>query len=339
MRVSIGMKLQPGAWGGGNQFGISLAQYLKEQGVDVSFDLTDPRLDIIFLTEPRASLSISAYTDVEILRYLFFTNKYALVIHRINECDERKGTRGVNRRIMQANQCADHTVFISGWLRDLYFEQGFRSTAFEVLPNGANPEIFNSAGYNKWMGDGKLRFVTHHWGANFLKGFDIYSRLDRMLGAPEWRDKAEFTFIGNVPQGFKFVNSSHLPPQSGRVLADSIRKNHVYLTASQNEPAGMHHIEGAMCGLPLLYRESGALPEYCKGFGVPFTEGDFEQKFREMIHTYDHWADRMREYPYTSGYMSEQYYQLCLRLLDHRNEIVAQRKWQRRLLGFIKGLL
>ncbi|HLO13725.1 MAG TPA: hypothetical protein VK206_02775, partial [Anaerolineales bacterium] len=194
MKISIGMNLQPGAWGGGNQFGISFANYLKERGVEVSFDLKDPGLDIIYLTEPRTNLAISAYTDADIYPYLFFKNRKALVIHRINECDERKGTTGVNKRIMDANRCADHTVFISAWLKDLYFKQGLCPASFDVLPNGANPAIFNAEGYKKWTGAGKLRFVTHHWGANFLKGFDIYERLDKMLGEPAWRDRLEFTF-------------------------------------------------------------------------------------------------------------------------------------------------
>jgi len=30
-----------------------------------------------------------------------------------------------------------------------------------------------------------------------------------------------------------------------------------------NEPEEMRHIEGAMCGLPLLLRNSGALLKYC----------------------------------------------------------------------------
>jgi hypothetical protein len=308
---------------------------LEKQGVEISFDLQDPGLDIIFLTEPRKSLAISAFTDKEILRYLAFKNRRTIVIHRINECDQRKGTTGVNQRIIHANNCADHTVFISGWLRDLYGQEGFRPAHMDVLPNGANPEIFHSSGYEKWTGTGKLKFVTHHWGANFLKGFDIYERLDLLLGKPEWREKIEFTFIGNVPQDFKFTNSIHLAPQSGKELANSIRKNHIYLTASQNEPAGMHHIEGAMCGLPLLYRESGALPEYCQGFGIGFTAHNFEQKFGEMTASYSFWADKMKEYPYTSDYMCGKYYQLSLELLARRDEILAQRQWSRLIKAMI----
>ena len=37
----------------------------------------------------------------------------------------------------------------------------------------------------------------------------------------------------------------------------------------------MHHIEGILCGLPIIYRESGALPEYCKKYGISFKNEKF----------------------------------------------------------------
>jgi hypothetical protein len=328
-KISLGMNLQPGAWGGGNQFGHSLADYLRAKGIDVYFDLREPDLDLIVLTEPRSNLKISAYSDRNIVKYLLHKNRQAVVVHRINECDERKGTTGVNQRLMQANACADHTVFISTWLRDLFWGHGLRPSGCSVILNGANRRVFNAEGYQRWDRSGKIKLVTHHWGGGYLKGFGIYELLDRMLSEVPFKRKFEFTYIGNVPDGFRFANVSHVPPQSGVELAASIRSHHVYLTASQNEPAGMHHIEGAMCGLPLLYRESGALPEYCSGFGISFTTDNFEQKLQEMIDSYDHWAERMKDYPYTAERMCEDYYHLFLELLDRREAIVRQRKWQR----------
>ena len=51
---------------------------------------------------------------------------------------------------------------------------------------------------------------------------------------------------------------------SGHELADTIKGNHLYLTASINEPSGNHHIEALQCGLPILYLESGAPPNIVK---------------------------------------------------------------------------
>ena len=36
----------------------------------------------------------------------------------------------------------------------------------------------------------------------------------------------------------------------------------------------MHHIEGALSGLPLIFRKSGALPEYCSDYGIEFIDDD-----------------------------------------------------------------
>ena len=55
MVVSVGMRLQDGPWGGGNQFGSSLAAFLRARGIQVIFDLHHPAIDVILLTEPRVS--------------------------------------------------------------------------------------------------------------------------------------------------------------------------------------------------------------------------------------------------------------------------------------------
>jgi len=327
MKISIGMDLQPGPWGGGNQFGHSLVEYLRSKGVEVSFDLISADIDLIFLTEPRSHLRSSAYSDRDIAKYLLLKNREAVVLHRINECDERKGTTNVNRRLKNANQCADHTIFISTWLKELFFSQGLKSPGYQIILNGANQRIFNSNGYLRWDGKEKLRIVTHHWGGGYLKGFDIYGRIDAMLTESKWRDRIEFTYIGNIPEGFTFKNTTWTPPTSGVKLAETIRKHHIYISASQNEPAGMHHIEGALCGLPLLYRESGALPEYCNQFGISFHENNFEQKILEMVDLYDYYVDRMSDYPHTAERMCENYYGLFLDLLDRRKEILRQRRF------------
>ena len=330
MKVSIGINPQSGPWGGGNQALNALAEYLREKGVRVSFDLTDPDLDIILLAEPRTSLRISAYCDRDILEYLRRVNKKTLVVHRINECDERKGTTGVNKKLKHANLCADHTVFVSSWLRDLHCNQGFYSPSSSVILNGSDPTLFHPGGYQPWDGKETMRLVTHHWGAHWMKGFDVYERLDRLLKNPQFQNKISFTYIGNIPEGFSFQNAAYIKPKHGVQLASLLRQHHVYLTASRNEPGANHQNEGAQCGLPLLYRESGCLPEYCNGFGISFKEENFEAKLGEMISQYTSLTGLMKSYPHTAGRMCEQYYTLFVELLEKREEILKKRRWSRR---------
>lgn len=325
MKISIGMNLQPGPWGGGNQFGRAVVDRLRAAGHTVVFDLNAADLDIILLTEPRDTLKISAYTDRDILHYLQKVNADVVVVHRINECDERKGTTGVNARLIEANRCADHTVFVSSWLRDLFLAQGIGSRSYSVILNGSDRAIFHPDGYQRWDGRAPLRLVTHHWGASWLKGFDIYERLDALLGTDAYRDRLAFTYIGNLPEGFTFRHARYRTPLHGPELAAALREHHVYLTASQNEPGGNHQNEGACCGLPLLYRESGCMPEYCAGYGVSFTAETFEAALEEIAATYDTWAPRMEDYPHTADRTAAAYAALFEDLLARREAIVAAR--------------
>lgn len=327
MKVAIGAKIQNGPWGGGNQFANSLNNYLLQRGVNVVFDLKSKDVDIILLTEPRSNLKISAFSDIDIIKYLMNINKNAIVVHRINECDERKGTKMVNELLSLSNRCADYTVFISNWLREKLENQRPFSKKYSVVLNGADTNIFNNKKYIKWNKNEKIKIVTHHWGGNWMKGFDVYKHLDNLLGMQPYKDMMSFTYIGYLPNGFEFNNSTYIQPLSNNELAHCLSQHHIYLTGSQNEPAGMHHIEGALCGLPILYRNSGALPEYCNGYGVMFDSTDFEEKLWEIRAKYDFLVNRMKSYPYTADEMCKSYYDLFLQLLDQQEQLISQRIW------------
>lgn len=324
MKVAIGYHVQEGPWGGGNQFARSLAEALRNRGDTVYFDLAEPDIDLILLTDPRARSSTVSFGAGAILRYLLLRNPRAVVVQRVNECDERKDTRHMNGMLKRANYCADHTVFIASWLKGL--DVWRHEVPCSVILNGADARIFNSRSYQRWDGRQPLRLVTHHWGGNRMKGFDVYEKLDLMLGLDEWKGRIEFTYVGNVPAGFSFINARYLPPLQGEALARELSSHHVYLTASMNEPAGMHHIEGAMCGLPLIYRHSGALPEYCNGFGIGFDDHGFLPALQQMLGQYPNHADQMASYSRTAENMCGEYIALFDRMLMQRDVLLHDRR-------------
>lgn len=327
MKVAIGTRLRQGPWGGGNQFAASLTRYLQARGAEVSHELDRADLDIILLTEPRRSSATSAFNDVDILAYLSRVNPRALVVHRVNECDERKGTRVVNRRLAIANRCADQTVFVSTWLRNVLEQHGTRFVRPVVIRNGADRAAFRPRGV-MWNGSSPLKLVTHHWSNHWLKGFDIYARLDDLLGRPEYASRFSFTYIGRLPEGFQFRNTTVVPPLAGTELAGALAEHHVYLTASQNEPGGMHNVEGALCGLPLLYRRSGSVQEYSDGFGVSFDEASFQDALEAIRREYPVHKARMAEYPLDAERMGAAYLALFEDLLARRDDLVAERQWR-----------
>ena len=85
--------------------------------------------------------------------------------------------------------------------------------------------------------------------------------------------------------------------------------------------------------------ESGALPEYCNGFGISFTAENFEQRLKEMMTSYSHWAGRMKDYPHTAERMCESYYRLFMDLLERREKILQRRKWWRRPDRIVRMLM
>ncbi len=325
MKISIGTNIKEGPWGGGNLFAINLKQHLESSGHTVVNNLKDQDIDLILITEPRKTSESSAFTHSDVLKYLSFVKDDTLVVHRINECDERKGTNYVNKYLINANKVSDSTVFVSTWIKNLYFEQGLNHENRNVILSGANSEIFNRKNFEMWNGNNKIKIITHHWGANWNKGFDTYQKLDYMLNQKKWKEIFEFTYLGNLPKNFKFINATHLSPLSGLPLASEIKQHDIYITGSINEPSGNHHIEAAQCGLPLMYVNSGGIPEYCEGFGSQFNLENIEETLLFMIENYQSQFDNMKNYSRNSISMSLEYEDLFLGLFRNKKEILASR--------------
>lgn len=328
MKISIGTKIKDGPWGGGNLFAINLKNYLKKNGHLVVHDLNDDDIDIILITEPRRTSESSAYSDLEVKNYLKFRNYNSIVVHRINECDERKKTNYVNKYLINANKTADATVFVSNWLKNLYLNQGLASKNIKTIMSGSDSEIFNNSNLKRWNKSDVLKIVTHHWGGNWNKGFDIYSKLDKLLNQNQYKN-IEFHYIGNIPSNFKYKNMILHNPLSGLELSDKLKNNHIYITASLNEPSGNHHIEAAQCGLPILYINSGGIPEYCEGYGVMFNEENFEEQLNEIILNYETYFENLKNYKFNSLKMCNDYLLFFEELIRTKDTILKVRTLQK----------
>ncbi len=323
MKIAINFKPNKGSWGGGNQFVKSLIKGAYDESFQVIYDLKQKDIDIILITDPRSYNEEITFGSLDIFKYLLFVNKNAIVVHRINECDERKNTKHMNFLLKLANYFADHTVFISSWLKSLDIYH--KNISSSVILNGADQAIFNDCNNLEWNKEEKLRLVTHHWSGNKMKGFDIYQRIDNMLSTKKWNERIEFTYIGNLPKNFKFKKTIHILPKNGMALSKELSRHHVYVSASINEPAGMHHIEGILCGLPIVYKNSGALPEYCQEFGISFEDIDFTNALESMINEYNYFKLKIKEYPNNSSKMIKSYINLFNSLLKNKTKIISNR--------------
>ena len=310
MKISIGTKIKDGPWGGGNLFAINLSNFLESNGHQVVFDLKDNNIDLILITEPRKTSESSAFTHIDVQKYKKFVNSKVIVVHRINECDERKKTNYVNKYLIYANRIADQTVYVSKWLMDLYLNQGIKSIHNKVIYAGADEKIFFPTIKTGKKENKKLKICTHHWGDNWNKGFDAYLLLDGLLNNEYWKERIEFTYIGKVNKNANFKNTKLIKPISGETLANELRNHDLYITGSINEPSGNHHIEAAQCGLPIMFIDSGGVSEYCKDFGIEYNLDNFEQKLQEIINDFYIYQKKMINYPHTSTKMCTEYLEL-----------------------------
>ena len=328
MKVSIGSKIVEGPWGGGNLFAKNLSEFLLDRGHEVVYDLSHQDIDIILLTDPRSRReSSSTFNHKDIKRYLKYINPNSVVIQRINECDERKGTKNINTFYKNASEVADHIVFVSNWLMEIYLSLGLEKEKCSVVLAGANKNIFNANGRVVSKNPNVLKFVTHHWSDHWNKGFDIYKKLDQLINKKNSQYRLEFTYIGNLPNDLNLKNTIHIRPLSGLDLAAEIKCHDIYITASINEPSGNHHIEASQCGLPVLYLNSGGIPEYCEGFGVSFTGlDDFEDGLNEIINNYLSYSKKMESYPFNSIKMCEEFYELFERKVAEKSKNSVQNK-------------
>ena len=181
MKISIGANVVEGPWGGGNLFFRNFINYFNNLGNEVINDLSHDDIDIILLTDPRKDSVSSSFTHKDIEQYLKYVNNEALVVQRINECDERKSTQGLNDFYINANKVADHTVFVCSWILNIYKNLGINENKSSVFLGGGDSAVFNSENKIRWDKKEKVRLVTHHWSNNRNKGFEIYSQLDSIL--------------------------------------------------------------------------------------------------------------------------------------------------------------
>lgn len=311
LKIALGYEIKNGPWGGGNLFLRSFKEHFEGKGALCVSSLKDSP-DIVMIINPRSgTLSLR-----EIQRYKK-KNPKVIIIHRINETDKAKNTRVIEKLRFKANRVSDAVVFVSEWVRDYYIKQGFNAHfPNTVIKNGADESIFNSFGYTPWSPQEPMSVITHHWSDNRMKGIDIYEYFDNLLNDHWMRKRFEFTYIGKLPAGSTLKNTKYIPPLHGESLAQELKKHHVYLTAARWEACPMHPLEGASCGLPVLYiDEGGGTMECCEGFGIQFSKDTFAVGLFKMLQQYFELQPKMKDFPLKASAMTRGYEEFIVEVL------------------------
>lgn len=285
MKIHILYPFKDGPWGGANQFLHALRKFFSEKK---SYSKNAYQADIILFNLNPNSLVLLLSQIKQIKQ------KYAkkLLIVRID--GPVVLVRGkdliLDKCFFDFTKCfSDGVVYQSHWSKKNCFNLGMKKEYFDtVIINAPDPTIFNQSGRKPWSAGQKIRLIATSWSANWNKGFDVYQWLDENLDFSRY----EMTFIGNSP--IKFRNIHHIPPLPSRDLAKELKKNHIFITASKNDPCSNSLIEALHCGLPVMARNDGGHPEIVGGGGELFDRAeDIPHLIEKIVKEYERYQSRI----------------------------------------------
>jgi glycosyltransferase involved in cell wall biosynthesis len=254
-----------GPYGGGNLFVKAICEYAPKYGYRVTHHF-EANLDAILMIHPHRDELRVGIEEIAYYKNLYPKTK---IIHRINECDARKGTDHMDPFLRECSKITDISVFVSNWMED-YFSKYWWTNEKYVIYNGVDKDHFFK---QKKIDNGKINLVTHHWSNNPMKGFDIYDKLDEWVGENE---EYTFTYIGRERGTFK--NSKVVSPLFGKELGEELGKYDIYISASRFDPGPNHVIEALACQIPTYaHRDGGGAVEFA---GMDHVYGSFEDLIR-----------------------------------------------------------
>lgn len=280
------------AWGGGAHFVNACYCHITSHGHEVCKN-TDVRPDailIVGLDDDGNGLSASSA--------VMFKTLYApstKLILRVNENDERKGTKNVNKELLDLSRYVDGTVFVSHWLKEEFLKLGWACKNNTVIYNGVDREIYKPG---EKLGNGRINIVAHHWSSHPLKGSDIYEKLDEFVGVNS--DQFTFTYIGRTESRFKHTIVK--APMWGKAMGQELSRYDVYVSGSRNDPGPNHIVEGISCEIPTyVHKDGGGCVEFA---GQDHAYDDFDAlkqillsgNFKQNLNKFNDWKTCVNEY-------------------------------------------
>lgn len=287
MKLNILYNFKEGSWGGANQFLKALRDEFKDK--DVYTD--NPKEADVLLFNGYPFGSESFFTKVFNLKR---KNPNKIVIYRLDGPISlyRGKDVEVDKIIALFNKLfADGIIFQSNWSREKnedYF--GISAKYKTVINNAPDNAIFNKNNKKKFNPEGKIKLVATSWSSNWRKGFGIYKYLDENLDFSRY----EMTFVGNSPIEFK--NIKWIKPVSSTKLAEILKQQDIYVTASQNDPCSNSLVEALSCDVPAVVLKGGGHSELVKGGGELFNGAeDIIEKIAKVAENYNYYQSFIPE--------------------------------------------
>ena len=283
MKIYINRKPIQGPWGGGNKTVESLVSHLIECGDQVTFNILDNDIDIIFCMDPRPNDNQIWYQDFLTYR---LKNKKTKIVQRIGDVGTHSKPE-LTELVRQSSALSDYNIFPSKWAMNYI---NYNKNNYNIIPNRPQ-DIFYKFRKNRKLKE-KIKIVTHHWSTNPKKGFNFYKNIS------ENRPDIDFTYIGRLPEDLILENTNIIPPMTADSLSKKLPEYDIYLTASIEEAGANHVLEAMAAGLPVIYhKDGGSISEYCKEYGIEFSShNNINQKIDKMIRNFNQYKEKTMSY-------------------------------------------
>ena len=290
MKLAILYQFVEGPYGGGNQFLKALRAELKQQNAYAPSLTT---ADCVLVNANPGSLPY-------LLLRLLFIQKPVMI--RLDGPISLIRGKDKYVDILLAEFIDLHAsglVFQSQWSKEQNKKLfDIKAPLETVIYNAPDKHIFYPKKND--FPSKKIKIIAASWSSNSRKGFDIYTYLDTHLDFSRY----DMTFIGNSPIGFKNITTH--APVSSLELADILRTQDMYLTASQNDPCSNALLEALACGLPAVALAQGGHPELIQKGGKLFTgESDVIPAIDKVAKNLDHYRSLLPMYSIAA--VTEQY--------------------------------
>ena len=311
MRIYLNREPVKGPWGGGNKLVEVLTEKLENLGHRVDFVFRSD-VEVVFCFDPRPNKYGDTYE-----MFLDYKECYpeTKIIQRVSDL----GTHGkpdLTSLVKETITQADWVVFPSDWAKRY---SGYKKKNYSILQNAPLEMFYKHRKKNiKKIDSSKpIKIVTHHWSDNKKKGFELYKKFDEHNKLGDWY---RFTFVGRVNKDYNFETSTVIEPKPKEFLSKILSKQHIYLTASEEEAGANHVLEAMAAGLPVVYsQDGGSVPEYCEGYGVEYH--DFKSMIaaiEKIAFSYEYYKNKVLSYDDSCEKLADKYVELILKVYEEK---------------------